>query len=324
MSNRDPQLSIGLPVYNGETYLPETLDCMLAQTFEDFELVISDNASTDRTSEICQDYAAGDPRVRYCPNEQNLGICPNFNRVFELSRGRYFKWICHDDRYAPTFAESCIEVLERDPGVVISHSAEGLIDERGESLHFNEQARAFQTVRGDRVWDCWIDKPHIAEAATPEARFRDVLLNMNSCSHIFGVMRSEELKRIDWAKNYFGYDKVLCAEMALLGRFHQSDEVLFFRRWHAGQATNHTTKEKAKMINPNHYSGNPQLLMVRDYIASIWRTPLTLSQRTDMMLAIAKMVHRPGLLHKIFVPGPNNYLGIDFTRFLGRAERAAD
>jgi hypothetical protein len=216
--------------------------------------------------------------------------------------------------------ESCIEVLEREPGVVISHSAEGLIDAGGEPLRFDEETRTYQNVRGERVWGCWVDRPHIAEAPTPQERFRDVLLNMNTCSHFYGVMRSDDLRKIDWAKNYFGYDKPLCAEMALFGRFHQSDEVLFFRRWHPGQATNHNTKEKAKIINPNHYSGNPQMLMVRDYLRAIWRTPLTLGQRAEMMWAIAQMVHRPSLLQKIFVPGPNNYLGIDFSRALGRAD----
>lgn len=320
MSDTVHQMSIGLPVYNGETYLPVELDSLLAQTFDDFELVISDNASSDRTGEICRDYAAGDPRIRYHRNDVNLGICPNFNRVFELSRGQYFKWACHDDRHAPTFLETCIDVLERNPDVVISHANEGLIDERGEPLSYCETTGAYLNVQGQKVWDCWIDKPHLGEGPTPQERFHDVLFNMNSCTHIFGVMRSDELRRIDWAKNYFGYDKVLCAEMALLGRFHQCEETLFFRRWHPGQATNHTTKEKARVINPHHYSGNPQLLMLRDYLQAIWRTPLTLGQRAAMMWTLAQMVHRPGLLQKIFVPGPNNYLGIDFSRALGRAD----
>jgi glycosyltransferase involved in cell wall biosynthesis len=87
-----PRLSIGMPVFNGEKYLKEALDSILAQTYSDFELLISDNASTDRTEQICREYAAKDRRIRYYRNEKNIGAPKNFNRVFELSSGKYFRW----------------------------------------------------------------------------------------------------------------------------------------------------------------------------------------------------------------------------------------
>ena len=87
-TQHSPRLSIGLPVYNGERYLAEAFDCFLAQTFQDFEIIVCDNASTDRTAEICRSFAQRDPRIRYYRNEKNLGAIPNFNRVFELSRSR--------------------------------------------------------------------------------------------------------------------------------------------------------------------------------------------------------------------------------------------
>ena len=111
MSDVSPPLTIGLPVYNGETHVGIALDDILEQTFGDFELVISDNASTDRTSEICREYAARDPRIRYDRNPHNLGIGPNVNRVFELSQTRYFKWISHDDRHDPTFFSSAASMF---------------------------------------------------------------------------------------------------------------------------------------------------------------------------------------------------------------------
>ena len=91
MNNRS-RVSIGLPVYNGEKYLEQALISILSQTYTDFELIISDNASTDRTQAICREYAAKDPRIRYYCNEENLGAAPNHNRVFELASGEYFKW----------------------------------------------------------------------------------------------------------------------------------------------------------------------------------------------------------------------------------------
>ena len=103
MSENEPRVSIGMPVYNGEKYLEEAIQSILAQTYSDFELVISDNASTDKTQEICLEYAARDSRVRYHRNEKNLGAAPNYNRTFELSTGQYFKWADYDDLLAEEF-----------------------------------------------------------------------------------------------------------------------------------------------------------------------------------------------------------------------------
>src|SRR5438132_13873019 len=95
--NRRSQVSIGMPVYNGERYLSGALDSLLSQTLADFDLIISDNASTDATESICRSYAAHDSRIRYFRNENNLGAAANFNRAFELCGGEFFRWAAHDD-----------------------------------------------------------------------------------------------------------------------------------------------------------------------------------------------------------------------------------
>ena len=130
-TRHSPRLSIGLPVYNGERYLAEAFDCFLAQSFQDFEIIICDNASTDRTAEICRSYAQRDPRLRYYRNEKNLGAIPNFNRVFELSRSRFFKWAAHDDLYHPRYIETCIRILDENPDVILAHSKTAFVDDRG-------------------------------------------------------------------------------------------------------------------------------------------------------------------------------------------------
>src|ERR1051326_2036095 len=112
MSNQKPRVSIGLPVYNGQQFLEEAINSLLAQTYSDFELIISDNASTDATEQICRAHAAADPRIRYYRNDKNRGPVWNLNRVFELARGELFKWAAHDDVCAPTLVERCVEVLE--------------------------------------------------------------------------------------------------------------------------------------------------------------------------------------------------------------------
>ena len=130
MNNR-PLLSIGFPVYNGQRYLETTLSSILGQTFTDFVLTISDNGSTDATSEICREFAARDPRVRFHRSESNRGLSWNYNRVLELSSGKYFKWMADDDLYEPEFVERCVDVLERDPDVVLCYTRTVLIDEFG-------------------------------------------------------------------------------------------------------------------------------------------------------------------------------------------------
>src|SRR6266567_2589360 len=126
-----PLLSIGLFVFNGERFLGETLDSILNQTFTDFELIISDNASTDRTAEISQAYARRDSRIRYYRGEKNMGPGWNVRRVYELATGKYFKWAAADDLMEPDLLRRCVEVLESDPECVVAYARTMQVDENG-------------------------------------------------------------------------------------------------------------------------------------------------------------------------------------------------
>src|SRR5215467_5057025 len=129
-----PAVSICLPVYNGENYLAVAVESMLAQTFTDFELIITDNASTDRTEEICRKFANADPRVRYHRNERNVGGARNQAIAVQLSRGRYVRLSAHDDKVAPTHLEECVAVLKKRPDVVIAFTGTIAIDEFGDQI----------------------------------------------------------------------------------------------------------------------------------------------------------------------------------------------
>ncbi|MGH8296641.1 MAG: glycosyltransferase family 2 protein, partial [Steroidobacteraceae bacterium] len=98
-----PLVSVGLPVFDGEAFLEDAIRSALEQTLGDLELILCDNASSDRTAEICCDHAARDPRVRYFRNPRNLGAAANYNLAFSHARGRYFKWLAHDDCMLPSF-----------------------------------------------------------------------------------------------------------------------------------------------------------------------------------------------------------------------------
>jgi glycosyltransferase involved in cell wall biosynthesis len=210
-AERPPRVSIGLPVYNGENFLAGAIESILAQTFTDFELIICDNASTDRTAEICHRYAAPDRRVKYHRNERNLGAGPNFARAFELSSGEYFRWACHDDLLAPTYLEKCVAVLDRNPDVVLCHTQTRVISDHGEGM--------YQDLVG-------------LDADRPSDRFAAVALRLHWCMDIHGLMRAEVLRRTGLIGGYFGADRALLAELALAGRFARVEEPLFINRDH--------------------------------------------------------------------------------------------
>ena len=111
MSRDRPKISVGMPVYNGEPYLGISIESILAQTFGDFELIISDNASTDHTEEICRDFASKDDRIIYSRNEENIGAAGNYNRLVDMASADYFRWSNADDVFAPELHERCVAVL---------------------------------------------------------------------------------------------------------------------------------------------------------------------------------------------------------------------
>lgn len=179
-------------------------------------------------------------------------------------------------------------------------------------MPYDEDRRAYLDSVGKPMTR--LDKLRVGEGSTPQRRFRDVLRNMNGCFHIYGVIRTGTLRKIAWRKNYFGHDKVVLAEISLLGRLNQINETLFFKRSRKGQTTDYSTREKAALINPHHYSGNAHMLMLRDYFAAVRRTPLSARQRAHMLWTIATLVRRRSFLRHVFIPGQDNYLGIGSRR----------
>src|SRR5256885_1918015 len=126
-----PRLTIGLPVYNGANYLAESLEALLGQSYEDFELIISDNASTDGTADICRRYEKQDSRIRYVRQPHNIGLAPNHNFTVEQAKGELFKWASNDDLYGRDLVKCCVDALDVYPHVVLAHSWTAMIDSSG-------------------------------------------------------------------------------------------------------------------------------------------------------------------------------------------------
>ena len=190
-----PRVSIGVPVYNGERYLADALGSLLDQTYEDLELVISDNASTDRTGEIAQSYALRDERIRYYRNDKNMGAGWNARRVYELASAKYFKQAAVDDLLEPDFLRQCVDILERDPGCVLVYAATKEIDENGAFI------KNYVT-------------PMRTDSDDPAARFRDMMLITCWSYQIYGVMRMSALRQIPPMGLYVNGDTVLLTRLA--------------------------------------------------------------------------------------------------------------
>lgn len=207
-----PRVTVGLPVYNGERHLAQTLESILAQDFRDLELIVSDNASTDRTGQIVAEFARRDERIRYVRSETNVGAAANYNRPVELARGAYFKWAADDDLIAPTYLSSCVAVLDADPGVVLAYGGTRLIDEAGDPI-------------GDHRDGMHLPFPE------PWRRMRAFAAHRWLCNPCFGVIRTDVLRdATTLIAPSDSSDVTFLAQVALAGRVHEVPDRLFFRR----------------------------------------------------------------------------------------------
>jgi glycosyltransferase involved in cell wall biosynthesis len=213
---RPPRVSVGLAVYNGENFVASALESILAQTYSDLEVIVSDNASTDRTPEICRAFALRDSRIRYTRNDANIGSTRNFNRVFGLSRGEYFKWAAHDDLIAPEFLHECVAELDAHPDVVLCHTRTSIIDAQGNITRRHEEEPGTSPV-------------------TVHRRFRAQLFDF-WCYEIFGLIRSAALSATSLIGVYGHGEAILLAKLSLMGRFHRLPGYMFYNRDHPAKS----------------------------------------------------------------------------------------
>lgn len=216
---RIPAVSVGMPVFNGETFLEVAISSVLAQTFEDLELIICDNASSDRTAEICRDYAARDRRIRYFRNPHNLGAAPNYNLAFNHARGRYFKWLAHDDRMTPSYLAKTVRILDERSDAVLCNSVVSYIDQYGAPIGLYNTGLAF------------------SDSQSAAARFSWMVLRSHSCVDFFGLIRRETLQNSLLHGSFHGADRALLAQLAIRGRLVQLPAPLVEMREHPDRYT---------------------------------------------------------------------------------------
>ena len=269
-----PRVSIGIPVFNGENYLEQAMRSALDQTFDDLELIVADNASTDRTAEIAQDLAAADRRVRYLRNEHNLGAAPNYNRVWEESRGSLFKWLSHDDRIRPDFVARTVAALDAAPDAVLCNGIVDYIDETG-TVFAN-----YTSVLGE------------AGGADPAERFAVMALRSHSCVDFFGMVRREAMVGSLLHASFHGADRVFLVQMALRGRLLQLPEPLVQMREHRQRYTRNHGDARARRLwhdsSGKRGAALPTLYMYGQYLRLVHDEQLTPAAHQRCLLVLAR------------------------------------
>lgn len=300
----NPSLSVGLPVFNAEGNLRRAVASVLSQDWEDLELVICDNASTDATPKLCAELAAADPRVRYFRNERNIGVNPNHDRVYHLSRGRNFLWMADDVEMLPGMLRRCVSELEKGAGsVVLVHPLCEVI-ENGTPLPLAEQGSVA----------CADPRPH--------RRLTAVIRWINRVNQLYGVMRRDVLAKTRLTGLYPSSDYVLLAELAMLGEIREIPEVLLRRRVDAGRGTAAVygdARAWRRWLAPEVGRRGLDWLPIGErvaleYVRSAWRLPLPWRDRLPCMLT-GPAVHYWRILLRFTGPMRHRW-----RRQVGRAE----
>lgn len=270
--NTLPRVSIGMPVYNGAEWIRATIDSVLAQTYRDLELVISDNASTDATERICREYQQRDPRIRYFRNPSNVGVSGNFNKAFERSRGVFFKWSSCSDLIDPHFIERCVAVLEARPDVVLVFP----------------HTRLFQgTVENGTDYE-----EHLQlDIADPVARFEHytAIARLNNIMH--GVIRTDALRRTPLYRKFIAADYNMIAELLLYGRAVLLPDVLHFRRMEKETFTGTLSPGEMRILYDPQRPSQIRFQIwrrMRDYFGVVMRPPLPWRHRLRLLSFVVR------------------------------------
>ena len=295
MTNRFPLVSIGLALFNDGKYLSQSLDSLLSQDFEDFEVIISDNASEDATQQICLDYTARDPRLRYYRNSSNVGGVKNFNRVFELSQGKYFIWASGHDLWHPRYLSRCLEILENDPRVVLCYPQVAKIDQVNKSLGVVQEGLETRFLNDFE-------------------RFRAVirgLAKLPICDPIYGLIKSDALRKTRLMRNIWGPDHLILLEISFSGAIAHIKKPLYYRRRLPEREANleDWTDQYLIRLEPRNRWKRLRLTfsqMCFEYLITIYRSPFLVWQKMKLVIDTFHTfwsVYRYGIIYRDIICG---------------------
>lgn len=220
--NYSPKVTVCLPTYNSGEFLPQAIDSILEQTFTDFELIISDDCSTDRTPEIIQSYLSLDQRIKYFRNRENLGLFPNWNQCLEYASGEYITIFAQDDVMFPQNLEVKVKIMDKYPNVGLVASSIMVVDANNKPLHWDWANYAEDKLVNGREW---------------------VMNNLGEANPIccpFVLIRRQAIEKFggNFNSNYaYAADLELWLRIGLVADLYFVKEKLGYYRWHQGNKT---------------------------------------------------------------------------------------
>lgn len=306
-----PAISIGLPVYNGEGFLSRAVESVLSQTYENLELIVSDNASTDGTDQVCREAAASDRRVRYTRQARNVGVTRNYVACVNAATAPLFKWIAADDYLDPRFVEALIPAACQ-PGVAISTSRMPYADEEG-NLLAPDHSGWVTTPYGESVE--WVAFPKGLSDSNGRVRFREFLRHGRGnlfAELYYGIYPRQLVASLVPPGFHIGTEKSLVAAALLAGRVEHVPQDLMFRGMHPGHFGGRTRTEMLRGLNPDR--AMPLWLspidQVLGYVRQVLRVPgAPTGERFAALGSIVARAISPSILARFVQPGPANYVG---------------
>jgi hypothetical protein len=270
------KVSIGLPVYNGDRYLEGALSTLVDQTHTDLEIVISDNASTDRTQAICEEFARRDPRIRYIRQTYNKGAAFNHNTVAYASTGEYFRWYSYDDRMGPRLIEECAKVLDENPDVVLAWPRPSVIDADGNVI---------DDFTVDLPWDNRTPSSRLGSRVGPNES------QVGWCFPIYGLARRSAFLECLPMGAFNRSDVVVLAHLALLGQWRELPQGLFFCRVHADNSTaRRAPHEMACWMDPKASPARsmPNIHAFTGYLKAVTGTAMSAGEKARSLALVAR------------------------------------
>jgi glycosyltransferase involved in cell wall biosynthesis len=267
MEKNKKLLTIGMPVYNEAKYIGEAIESLLAQTYKDFILIISDNGSTDRTPEICKYYAEKDKRIIFVQHPKNKGSLFNFKYVLDKANTPFFMWAGGHDKWHPQFIEKLLPIIVKNKNLVLIYPQTREIKEDG----------TLGEIYSDDYTTIGIEKP--------ANRYLFVLKHVGKCNIIHGIWRTSIIKDC-WPKPVIGYDVLQLLKASFKGVFKQQKDVLFFRRT-TRKEKNKYRAQFSKIIGEN-YSKTPAALLLKCQF--IFENVKMLYQMNSSLSSISKLL----------------------------------
>jgi len=232
----NPEVTIAIPVYNGDQFIEKRIESIISQTYQNFQLIISDNASTDSTSKICKKFSESDTRISYIRQEKNIGSLENFNFLIRQASGKYFVWAAVDDFWLPEFLEKNVKILENNSSLVGSISKIQYFDEYGPI----SQTKKSDTVLRNYSYDNY-----------PKSNDSEDLINfylrLDRAENMYAVYRFNSIKG-KYLRNMISTDKAIILELLKDGKIFIIDEILM-HRYAGGMSTNHRGIDRIILFN---------------------------------------------------------------------------